>query len=57
MKLAGLLYQLIGEQIYADLAKKAMERALAGQRDRDDRYSFVNPWRRLRADQCAWLDS
>ena len=45
----GLLYQLTGEQLYADLGKEAMERALAGQRDRDDRYSFVNPGGALRA--------
>ena len=45
----GLLYQLTGDQLYADLGRDAMERALAGQRDRDDRYSLVNLGGALRA--------
>ncbi|MFW6061302.1 MAG: hypothetical protein ACOC93_00690 [Planctomycetota bacterium] len=45
----GLLYQLTGEQKYADLGRKCMELALEGQRDRDDRYSFRNPGGALRA--------
>jgi hypothetical protein len=45
----GLLYQLTGEQKYADLGADAFERALAGQRDRDDRYSFREPGGALRA--------
>ncbi len=45
----GLLYQLTDDEKYAALAKDAFERALKGQRDRDDRYSFVNPGGALRA--------
>ena len=45
----GLLYQLTGDQLYADLGRDAMERALAGQRDRDDRYSFANTGGALRS--------
>ena len=45
----GLLYQLTGDQHYADLGRQAMERALAGQRDRDDRYSLLAPGGALRA--------
>ena len=45
----GLLYQLTGEQIYADLGRKAMDAALAGYRGSDKRYSFKNPSGALRA--------
>ena len=45
----GLLYQLTGDRKYAELGKDAFERALKGQRDRDDRYSFVAPGGALRA--------
>lgn len=45
----GMLYQLTGEQKYADLGAKAVEMALNGQRDRDDRYSFRKPGGALRA--------
>jgi len=45
----GLLYQLTGEQKYADLGADAFDRALKGQRDRDDRYSFRAPGGALRA--------
>ncbi len=45
----GLLYQLTGEQRYADLGKEAFQKALDGQRDRDDRYSFRAPGGGLRA--------
>jgi hypothetical protein len=38
----GLLYQLTGETKYADLSRKCVELALAGQRDRDDRYALVS---------------
>jgi len=45
----GLLYQLTGEQKYADFGKQCFEKALAGVRDRDDRYSFRKPGGALRA--------
>ncbi|MBC8374102.1 MAG: hypothetical protein H8E53_10940 [Planctomycetes bacterium] len=45
----GLLYQLTGEQKYADFGKQCFEKALAGVRDRDDRYSFLKPGGALRA--------
>lgn len=45
----GLLYQLTGDDLYADLGRKAVEKAMAGQRDVDDRYAFVNPGGFLRA--------
>ncbi len=45
----GLLYQLTGEQKYADLGKEAFQKAMDGQRDRDDRYSFRAPGGGLRA--------
>lgn len=44
----GLLYQLTGDTLYADLGKKSFERALAGQRCRDDRYSFTGGVEALR---------
>ena len=45
----GLLYQLTGEDLYADLARKAMDAALAGYRGADDRYSLKSPNGALRA--------
>ncbi|MFW5840976.1 MAG: hypothetical protein ACOCZE_10380, partial [Planctomycetota bacterium] len=45
----GLLYQLTGEKKYAEYGIESFERALKGQRDRDDRYSFKNPGGALRA--------
>lgn len=45
----GFLYQLTGEKRYADLAAECVRLALAGQRDRDDRYSFRSPGGQLRA--------
>ena len=45
----GMLYQLTGEKKYADLGKECVEKALAGQRDRDDRYSWAKPGGALRA--------
>ena len=45
----GLLYQLTGEQRYAEWGKQCFELALEGQRDRDDRYSWVEPGGPLRA--------
>ncbi|MEI7833056.1 MAG: hypothetical protein WCJ56_07665 [bacterium] len=44
----GMLYQLTGEQKYADLAKESFEWALKGIRDKDDRYSWVKPGGALR---------
>jgi hypothetical protein len=45
----GLLYQLTGEKKYAEFGRQCFEKALAGVRDRDDRYSFRNPGGDLRA--------
>lgn len=45
----GMLYQLTGDKKYADLGRQCFELALAGQRDRDDRYSFRAPGGQLRA--------
>jgi hypothetical protein len=45
----GLLYQLTGERKFADFGRECFERALAGVRDRDDRYSFRQPGGALRA--------
>jgi hypothetical protein len=45
----GLLYQLTGEQRYAEWGRQCFELALQGQRDRDDRYSWVDPGGALRA--------
>ena len=39
----GLLYQLTGEKKYAELGLKCFDRMLAGEPDRDGRYSFTNP--------------
>jgi hypothetical protein len=45
----GLLYQLTGDKKYAQFGKQCFEKALAGVRDRDDRYSFRGPGGPLRA--------
>ena len=45
----GLLYQLTGDKKYAQFGKQCFEKALAGVRDRDDRYSFRKPGGALRA--------
>lgn len=45
----GMLYQLTGEQKYADLARQCVDLALEGQRDRDNRYSLMQPTGALRA--------
>ena len=45
----GLLYQLTGEPRYAELGRQAFARSLAGERDRDGRYSFRQPGGALRA--------
>jgi hypothetical protein len=45
----GLLYQVTGEKKYADFGRQCFEKALAGVRDRDDRYSFRDPGGALRA--------
>lgn len=45
----GFLYQLTGEQKYADLGWQCFEKALAGYRDRDRRYAFHAPYGALRA--------
>jgi len=39
----GLLYQLSGEERYADLSWQCVEKILAGQVDRDERYSWNEP--------------
>jgi len=45
----GLLYQLTGQKLYADMGRQCFEKALAGYRDRDRRYSFKFPYGGLRA--------
>ena len=45
----GLLFQLTGDQKYAALGRESVEKAMAGVRDRDDRYALVNPGGFLRA--------
>ena len=45
----GFLYQLTGDRKYADLARQCVEKAWAGQRSFDDRYSWVAPGGELRA--------
>ncbi|MHC4740820.1 MAG: hypothetical protein ACYS8Z_02845 [Planctomycetota bacterium] len=45
----GLLYQLTGDTKYAEFGKQCFEKALAGVRDRDGRYSFKAPGGPLRA--------
>jgi hypothetical protein len=45
----GMLWQLTGQREYAGLGRQCVEKALEGQRDRDNRYSFVEPHGALRA--------
>jgi hypothetical protein len=45
----GMLYQLTGDPKFADLGKQAFEKALAGVKDVDSRYSFRRPNGALRA--------
>ena len=45
----GMLWQVTGEKKYADLGRKCIEMALDGTRDRDNRYSFIDPHGALRA--------
>jgi hypothetical protein len=45
----GFLWQLTGERKHADLARRCVEAALDGARDRDNRYSFRDPTGALRA--------
>ncbi len=45
----GLLYQLSGDSKYAEFGRQYFEKALAGTRDRDGRYSFRQPGGALRA--------
>ncbi|MBN1442099.1 MAG: hypothetical protein JXA90_05280, partial [Planctomycetes bacterium] len=45
----GFLYQITGDELYADLARQCVEKALAGQRNFDDRYAWVAPGGELRA--------
>ncbi|MBI5690331.1 MAG: SUMF1/EgtB/PvdO family nonheme iron enzyme [Verrucomicrobia bacterium] len=52
----GLLYQLTGDSRFADWGRECFERALAGTRDRDPRYSFRRPGGALRAGPTlGWL--
>ncbi len=39
----GLLYQLTGNQKYADLALQCVDKVFSGQVDRDERYSWTKP--------------
>jgi hypothetical protein len=51
----GMLYQLTGDKKYARLGRRCFEKAFAGQRDRDDRYSWTRPGGQLRAGpSLAW---
>ena len=51
----GMLYQLTGEQKYADLGRQCLELGLAGQRDRDSRYSMRYAGEELRlGPSLAW---
>lgn len=45
----GMLYQLTQDKKYAALGRQCVQKALDGQRDKDDRYSFVKPPEFLRA--------
>lgn len=45
----GFLYQLTGDAKYAGFARQCIEKAWAGQRSFDDRYSWVAPGGELRA--------
>ena len=50
-----MLFQLTGEQKYADLGRQCLELGLAGQRDRDSRYSMRNAGEGLRlGPSLAW---
>jgi hypothetical protein len=52
----GLLYQLTGERKYADFGRQCLEKALQGCRDRDNRYSFKDPFGALRAGpSLGWM--
>lgn len=52
----GLLYQLTGDRKYAEFGRQSFEKALAGVRDRDDRYSYRKPGGALRAGpSLGWL--
>ncbi len=39
----GMLYQLTGEQKYADLGKQCVQKTFDGVRDPDNRYAWLNP--------------
>lgn len=45
----GLLYQLTGDEHYAELGLECFDKAMQGVRDRDRRYSFKAPYGALRA--------
>jgi len=45
----GLLYQLTGEQKYADLGRQSFKKMMEGIRDIDSRYSFIGPNGELRS--------
>lgn len=52
----GLLYQLTGDKLYAKLGQECFDLAFEGQRDRDDRYSWVDPGGALRAGPAiGWM--
>lgn len=54
----GMLYLLTDEKKYADLGLQCFERMIAGEHDRDDRYSFLNANGELRSGSswaCAAL--
>ena len=52
----GLLYQITGDQKYADLGRQCFEKALAGYRDADTRYSFKAPYGAHRAGpSLGWM--
>ncbi len=44
----AMLYQLTGEQKYADLSRRALEKFFAGTPDRDERYTWTSPGAGLR---------
>ncbi len=45
----AMLYQLTGEQLYADLARKSVEMMFDGAIDRDNRYAWQRPGTMMRA--------
>ena len=45
----GFLYQITGEQKYADLSRRAVELMLEGKYDIDNRYSWIKPGTDLRS--------